>query len=118
MSSSTRQSWALLLLRVAMGLLFILQAIPQLRGGGPAPTFANAGHWAWILAELIGGALMILGLLMPWVCLPLLFLVGWPLAHGWIHGAGFLANPEGLMRLMCLLASAVGGPGKWAVQKG
>ncbi len=118
MSSSNRQSWALLLLRAGLGIFFILQAIPQIRGGGPAPTFANAGHWGWIIAELLGGALLVLGLLMPWACLPLLAFVGWPLVHGWIHGAGFLARPEALLHLLCLTASAVGGPGKWAVQKG
>ena len=118
MSSSTRQSWALLILRVAVGLGFVLHAIPAIRGGGPAPTFANFSHWAWILAELLGGGLMILGLLMPWVCLPLLFVLGAPLVQGWMHGAGPLSRPEALLQLMFLIASAVGSPGKWAISKG
>src|SRR5512143_1553279 len=99
MSSSNRQSWALLLLRVAVGLGFVLHAIPSVRGGGPAPTFANLSHWAWILSELLGGGLMILGLLMPWVCVPLVLLLGWPLVSGWTHGGGLLYRPETLLHL-------------------
>lgn len=116
-TSKTRVDWALLLLRTALGLGFLLHAIPAVRYGSSSPTFANAGHWFWVLAELVGGSFMLLGLWMPWVCLPLLLVIGEPLVHGWLHGEAPLARPDALVRLLTLLASALGGPGKWALGK-
>ena len=35
----------------------------------------------------------------------------------WIHGVGLLANLGGLFRLLAGLACALGGGGKWALER-
>jgi uncharacterized membrane protein YphA (DoxX/SURF4 family) len=116
-ASNNRMGWALLILRLALGLGFLLSGWQHLRHDGGAPTMASAMHWMMVIGELVCGAFMVIGLWMPFVCIPLLLLVGWPLVHGWIHGAGLLADTGSLFRMMVLLASALAGPGKWAVGK-
>jgi hypothetical protein len=62
----------------------------------------------WLLQFLCGG-MMVLGLLMPWVCIPLL-----------IVAASALRWPPQValvFPLMLIIASIIGGPGKWAVAK-
>lgn len=44
-------------------------------------------------------------------------MLGWPLVHGWLHGSGPLWNLGGLFRLLAGLACAVGGGGKWALER-
>jgi uncharacterized membrane protein YphA (DoxX/SURF4 family) len=114
-ASSTRTDWALLLLRLAMGGLAVLHGSTLLRHAHGAITFAQASTWGLALGELACGSLILIGLLVPLAGGFLVALVGWPLAHGWIHGAGALADPGGLFRLLAGLACAIGGGGKWAV---
>ncbi len=116
-SSSTRTDWALLLLRLAVGGLAVVQGFAVLRYAHGAITFAHAATWGLALGELVCGALLLVGLLVPLAGLLLVVLVGWPLVHGWLHGAGMLTNLGGLFRLLVGLACAIGGGGKWAVDK-
>ena len=62
----------------------------------------------WLLQFLCGG-MMVLGLLMPWAAIPLLILAAsalrWP------------PQPAPVFVLTLLIASIVGGPGKWAMSK-
>jgi hypothetical protein len=53
----------------------------------------------------------------PLAGLLLVALLSWPLVHGWLHGAGLLTNPGGLFRLLVGLACAIGGGGKWAIDR-
>jgi len=117
MSSSNRTAWAQLLLRVAVGGAAILQGFLALRGAHGAITFGNAGHWAVELGVAIAGCFVLIGLWVPLVATILAGLLGWPLVHGWMHGAGPLANPDRLFHLLAALACALGGAGKWGVGK-
>ena len=118
MVSKHRTDWSLLILRVAVALAFLAMAWPQVRHGSTAPTFANAGHWAQVLAQVIGASLLLVGLWVPVACVPLLLVQGWPVAHALLHGANPLTVSHGLLVMLSTLACGVGGPGKWAVGKG
>ena len=115
--SKTRTDWALFLLRLAVGGMAVVQAFSVLRHAHGAPTFAHAATWGLALGELVCGALILLGI---WVSLAgaiLACVLGWPLVHGWMHGAGVLSNLGGLFRLLVGLACAIGGGGKWALER-
>lgn len=118
MASKTRTDWSLLLLRLAVGLAFLAAAIPQLRHIHGAATVSNAVHIGEVLGELICGGMLVLGLGMPWVTIPLLLIQGWPVVQALLHSADPLSLRTGLLLLLATLASAVGGPGKWALGKG
>ena len=115
MSSSNRTAWSLLLLRLAVGGAAMLQGFTALRHAHGAITFANAGYWGLELGVAIAGVFVLVGLWLPLSAGALALLLGWPLAHGWLHGAGPLAQPDRLFRLLATLASAVGGAGKWGI---
>ena len=116
-ASKTRTDWALLLLRLAVGGRAVLQGFTALRQAHGAITFAHAANWGWALGEMICGAFLLLGLWVPLAGGLLAAVLGWPLVHGWIHGAGILSNPGGLFRLLTGLACAVGGGGLWALDR-
>jgi hypothetical protein len=114
-ASKTRIDWALFLLRLAVGGMAVLLGFQALRGAHGAISFNHAAVWGLALGELVCGALILLGV---WVGLAggiLAVVLGWPLVHGWMHGAGVLSNVSGLFRLLVGLACALGGGGKWAV---
>ncbi len=116
-ASKTRVDWSLLLLRLAVGGLSVLQGFEALRHAHGGASFAQAAHLGLALAELLCGALVVIGL-WTWLMAALLVgITGWPLVHAWLHGAGILANPGGLFRLLATLACAVGGAGKWGADR-
>ena len=116
-ASKTRIDWALLLLRLAVGGMALVQAFGVLRHAHGAITPDHVAVWGLALGEMVCGALLVLGL---WVGLAggiLALVLGWPLVHGWLHGAGPLSNLPGLFRLLVGLACALGGGGKWALDR-
>ncbi len=117
MSSSSRTSWSLLLLRLAVGGMALLQGVTALVHAKGAITFPHVRMWALDLVQAVAGALVLIGLWLPVSAGILAVLVGWPLVMGWAHGQGPLAQPERLFRLLVTLASAVGGAGRWGVGK-
>jgi len=116
-ASKSRIDWALLLLRLAVGGMAAVQAFGVLRGAHGAITFAHAAQWGLALGELVCGALILVGLWVPLAGGILAALLGWPLVHGWLHGSGVLANLGGHFRLLASLACALGGGGKWALER-
>lgn len=100
-----------------MGGTALLQGFSILRHAHSLPTFANAMGLGLALLEVICGALVIIGLWTWLMAAILVGLVGWPLVHSWLHGAGIFGSPAGLFRLLTTLACAVGGGGKWAVDR-
>jgi len=116
-ASKTRIDWALLLLRLAVGGMAAIQGFEVLRRAHGTITFAHASTWGMALGELACGALILAGLWVPLAGGILAALLGWPLVHGWIHGAGPLTNLGGLFRLLAGLACALGGGGKWALER-
>lgn len=110
MSSSNHTSFALLLIRLSVGLSACWNAWPHLHGYGLHGVNIHTGLalMVWLLQFLCGG-MMVLGLLMPWSCLPLLILAAsalrWP------------PQVASVFPLMLLVASMIGGPGKWALSK-
>jgi len=117
-ASKTRIDWSLLCLRLAVGgMAFFAGFEPLMHSALPA-SLTQAGHWGLLLAEMLCGILMLLGLWMPLASLGLTLIIGWPLVHGWLHGAALLGNLHGLFLLLVAFASALGGAGKWAVGRG
>ena len=116
-ASSARQDWALLLLRLAVGGLALLQAFAVLRGAHGALSLSHVSTWGLALGELVCGTLILVGLWVPLAGGLLAAFLGWPLVHGWLHGVGLLANLGGLFRLLAGLACALGGGGKWALER-
>ncbi len=116
-ASKTRIDWAFLLLRVAVGGMAVLQAFPVLRQAHGTITLAHATTWGLALGELACGALIVVGIWVPAAAGLLAAFLGWPLVHGWLHGAGLLSNLGGLFRLLAGLACAIGGGGKWALER-
>ncbi|MCE1203453.1 MAG: hypothetical protein LWW79_02450 [Holophagaceae bacterium] len=116
-ASKTRTDWALLLLRLAVGGMAVAQAFPVLRNAHGAITFDHTVRWGLALGELVCGGMILVGI---WVSLAggvLVAVLGWPLVHVWLHGAGVLSNLGGLFRLLVGLACALGGGGRWALER-
>jgi len=116
-ASKTRTDWALFLLRLAVGGMAVVQGFEVLRRAHGAINLAHASTWGLALGEMICGALILLGLWVPLAGGLLAVVLGWPLVHSWIHGAGVLSNLSALFRLLVGLACAVGGGGKWALDR-
>lgn len=116
-ASKTRIDWALLMLRLSVGGMAALHAFEVLRRAQGSITLAQAATWGMALGELVCGALLLVGLWVPVAGGLLAAVLGWPLVHGWLHGAGPLSNLAGLFRLLVGLACAVGGGGKWALDR-
>jgi uncharacterized membrane protein len=116
-ASKTRIDWALLLLRLAVGGMAVAQAFPVLRAAHGAITFDHAARWGLALGELLCGTLILLGIWVPLAGGILAAVLGWPLVHSWLHGAGVLSNLGGLFRLLVGLACALGGGGKWVLER-
>ena len=114
-ASKTRIDWALLLLRIVVGTGLLLHALPEIRSGGA--DFHHAAQLGGALAEAIGGALVILGLFQPIVCLVMVVLLAIPLVDGWIHGARLFAHVDLILRILTVGACGLGGPGKWGLGK-
>lgn len=133
MPGRTNTDIGLLLLRLALGAIFIAHGLQKALGlfGGPGPEgvigmvggmgFKPAAVWAWLLiaAELGGGAGLVLGLLTPLCALGIIvsqlvavFMVHGP--HGFFMNSGgqipgFEFNLALLGGLFCLLFT---GPGR------
>src|SRR2546421_5659977 len=121
--------FGLLLLRVSVGILFILYTAPSLIGGPPAWAHFGAGArnwgihshfqvWGFVVALLgcIGGALVIFGLFFRPAALVLLVLA---IRHaiGVKHGSGFRTALPSIEMCFVLAGSLFVGPGKYSVDK-
>ena len=115
--SKQRIDWAMLLLRVSIGGLAMLQGFEPLRHARNITTMTNAIHLGTALCEIVCGALILVGVWMIPAVIGLLALIGWPLVHGWIHGAPVLGQPNALFRFLATLAAGLGGAGKWSIGK-
>ncbi|MBL0313703.1 MAG: hypothetical protein IPP78_13540 [Holophagaceae bacterium] len=111
MSSNNRTSFALLILRLSVGSSACWNAWPHLHGYSLHGLNVHSGMtlMVWLLQFLCGG-MMVLGLLMPWVCIPLLITALMPLRWP-------LPVPP-ILALLVVVASMVGGPGRWSASKG
>ena len=116
-ASKTRIDWALFLLRLAVGGMAVVQGFQVLRHARGAITMAHASTWGLALGEMVCGSLILLGLWVPLAGAILAAVLGWPLIHAWMHGAGLLSNLGALFRLLVSLACALGGGGKWALER-
>jgi len=115
------------LLRVTIGLLFLIMGITKIQGpegiigmltglGFPAPAFFG---WILILSEIIFGALVFVGYKIKWTAWPLAIV----LAVAWItvtvpdQGISSPLSFFHLIGISGLITIALTGPGKWAVSK-
>lgn len=135
MDKNTRMDSALLLLRGAVGFIFILHGLMKVFGvfGGPGIEgfsamlqslgFGFAPLWAWVaaLAELIGGACLILGLFVriSAALIGIVMIVAIAAVH-WPHGF-FLANNgfEYPFLILCVCISLIlAGGGRLSLNNG
>ena len=128
MSGNRLRSYGVLLLRLALGTMFIAHSViymtVTLTLTGTVDFFASLGLPPWfayatILAEALGGLLLILGIQTRWVALALS-----PVLVGavWVHsGNGWLfASPDGgweypLYLFVLCIAQAMLGDGAYAL---
>lgn len=121
------QDLALLVLRLATGLIFFVHGWQKLTGGvdGVAGFLGSLGFpipavmaVLLIAAEFGGGLLLILGALTHWVAKILAFvaLIAWLTVHA---SSGFLVGDGGYEFIMLIFAASVAlaamGPGRWSV---
>jgi putative oxidoreductase len=121
--------FGLLLLRVSIGILFILYTAPALIGGPSAWAHFGAGARNWglhshfqiwgflgALLGCVGGVLMIVGLFFRvGVLLLLVLAVGH--AIGLTHGSGFRIALPSIEMCFVLAGILFVGPGKYSVDK-
>ena len=121
--------FGLLLLRISVGVLFILYTAPALMGGPSAWAHFGAGArnlgihshfqiWGFVAALLgcIGGVLVIFGLFFrPAVLVLLVFAIGH--AIGVKHGSGFRTALPSIEMCFVLAGILFVGPGKYSVDK-
>ena len=128
MATDRLMSYGVLLLRLALGTMFIAHSVVYmlltLTLAGTVKFFASIGLPAWIayatiLAEALGGLFLILGIQTRWVALALS-----PILIGavWVHsGNGWLfASPDGgweypLYLFVLCIAQAMLGDGPYAI---
>ena len=102
-------SWASLMLRLASGLVFMAHGLPKLRREEPNPAigrtrlrtaieqmgFPRPVFWVYAVAltELLGGAMLVLGLFTLWVAMVLAVVMG--TATCWMHSKfGFASGSD------------------------
>jgi putative oxidoreductase len=121
--------FGLLLLRVSVGILFILYTAPALMGGPSAWAHFAAGArnwgihshfqiWGFVIALLgcIGGVLVIFGLFFRPAVL-LLLVLGIGHAMGVKHGGGWRTAFPSIEMCFVLAGILFVGPGKYSVDK-
>lgn len=113
--SKSRLDASRFFLRLAIGGMAILLGFEAIRHAAFPSTFSSAGYWGLHLAEMLCGALIMLGVLMPVASIALTLVIGFPLVMGWVHGAPILGNLHGLFMLLVVLSTALGGAGQWAL---
>ncbi|WP_374582422.1 hypothetical protein [Pseudoduganella sp.] len=113
--SKSRLDASRFFLRLAIGSMAILMGFEALRHAAFPSTLGGAGFWALHVAEMLCGALIVLGFLMPYASVLLTAVVAYPLVVGWMHGAPVLGNLHGLFMLCVVLSTALGGAGQWAL---
>lgn len=122
--------WGLLLLRLGLGVAFVVHGVPKLLGGPEAwqalgGAMTNLGvHFApavWGLAAALseagGGLLLAAGLLFRPACLMLLATMGVALAMHLGKGDPFLIYSHALEDGVVFLALLVAGPGRLVVAR-
>lgn len=118
---------ALLLVRVVIGIAFILHGWPKIQNpttwmnamGQNVPPFLQA---IAALVEFGGGIALVLGLLTPLVVLGIvcqmaaaLFLVHFPMRHPFVPSAGGPSYELPLVYLVVAILLLVLGPGRWSL---
>ncbi len=118
-----KPSGGALILRIALGLLFISEGWTKLHDlAGTIKFFDMLGFsgpagWVMLVAyvELIGGILILLGLLTKPVCVALaieMAVIIWGVSS---HGGAFWGHPFEFFLLLALLSLYIGGPGKYSL---
>jgi putative oxidoreductase len=118
--TSPRYSVALLLLRVVVGLAFVLHGLPKIQDPlhwddlGPMPGVSSWLQAASALAEFGGGILLIVGFLTPMAAL-FVGILGFHVPHGgrFVGGPGAFELPLTFLVVMIVLLML--GPGAYSI---
>lgn len=113
--SKSRLDASRFFLRLAIGGLAILLGFQAIRHSGFPSTIHAAGYWGMYLLEMLCGALIMVGFLMPFASVVLTLIIGFPIVMGWMHGASVLGDLHALFLLLVVSATALGGAGQWAL---
>jgi len=101
--------------RLAIGALAILLGFQAMHHSGFPSTIHAAGYWGMHLLEMLCGALIMVGFVMPFASVVLTLMIGFPIVMGWMHGASVLGDLLALFMLLVVSARALGGAGPWAL---
>ncbi|MDR3558489.1 MAG: DoxX family protein [Candidatus Pacebacteria bacterium] len=117
-----KPSGGALILRIALGVLFVYEGWTKLSGiSGTEHFFAMLGlashFWVYLVAytELVGGILILVGFLTKPVCVALaidMAVVVWGVPA---HGGFDWGHPYEFFLLLTLLSLYIGGPGKYSL---
>ena len=118
----------LLLLRVGLGVMFIMHGWPKIQGGpemwkGVGASMANLGVtavpvvWGFLaaLSEFGGGICLVLGLAFRPACLMMLFTMIVATTHHLTSGDGVMVASHAIEDGVAFLAMFVLGPGKYSI---
>jgi putative oxidoreductase len=121
----------LLLMRVGLGVMFIIHGAPKLMAGpelwgGVGKAMANLGVTQWpafwgfmaALAEAGGGACLVLGLFTRPACLMMLITMIVAATHHLAKGDGIQGASHAIEAGVVFLGLLVIGPGRYSIDKG
>jgi len=127
MSSSNNHMWGHTLLRVTVGLLFLIMGFRKLQDpsgiigmlgglGFPGPAFFG---WVLLLSEILFGALIFIGYKVRYTSWPIAAILGiaWLLVVVPTSGIGSPNSFFHLIGIAGMVTIALSGPGKYAVSK-
>lgn len=125
-----RRDLGLLVLRVGLGIMFIVHGAPKLMGGpelwtGIGGAMSNLGitfaptFWGFMagLAEAGGGVLLILGLWTRWASSVLTFTMIVAALHHLVKGDGVLRASHAIEAAVVFAALVLIGPGRYSVDR-
>ena len=116
-----KPSGGALILRIALGMLFICEGWTKLNGIGDTEhffmTIGLSSGWVYLVAytEFIGGILILLGLLTKPVCVALAIVMAVVVFGVPSHGGPFWGHSFEFFLLLTLLSLYIGGPGKYSL---
>ena len=124
------KEFGLLVLRVGLGVMFILHGWPKIIGGpemwkGVGAAMGNLGVtavpvlWGFLaaLSEFGGGICLVLGFAFRPACLMMLFTMIVAATHHLAGGEGVMVASHAIENGVAFLAMAILGPGKYSVDK-
>ena len=111
------KSFMLLVLRVAIGLIFIYHGYPKLTSW---PSLLGLPPWVGFavgIVEVLFGIMLVGGIAFPWATIPLIIVIGTALVFVQIPGGIKASFERDFLIVLMLVYLMVNGPGMWAATR-